>query len=208
MYLFSRTRTAHPGHFTAALTFATEITATASAVTGLEISAWTSVMSPSAGEIAWTAFFETLADWEVATDKLGADATYNSAVENADGLFMGPVIDQMASLLSPLPEGEPDATYVSVVTAVAANGHIGAAVQHGLAIATAATELGGVATSFALATTGAYGGVSWFTGAPTIAALEAAANAINADPAFLELVDSGGDLFQTGATQTMYRRIA
>ena len=51
--------------------------------------------------------FDTLADWEVATDKLGADAAYNSAVEKSDGLFTGPVIDQMASLLSPLPESQP-----------------------------------------------------------------------------------------------------
>jgi hypothetical protein len=208
MYLFSRTRAADPGRFTAALAFATEITATARAVTGLEISAWTSVMSPSAGDIVWTAFFETLAEWEVATDKLAADAVYNSAVEQADELFTGPVIDQMASLLSPLGEGEPEATYVAVVTAVAANGQIGAAVQHGLAIAEAATKLGGLNTVFAMATTGPYGGVSWFSGAPTIAALQAAEDAINADPAFVELVDSGGNLFQTGATQTIYRRLA
>jgi hypothetical protein len=189
------------------LTFATEITATANAVTGLEISAWTSVMSPSAGDIVWTAFFETLAEWEAASDKLAADADYNSAVERGDGLFTGPVIDQMASLLSPLPEGGPDATYVAVVTAVAANGQISAAVQHGLAIAESATKVGGLTTVFAMATTGPYGGVSWFTGAPSIAALEAAANSINADPAFLQLVDSGGNLFQTGATQTTYRRV-
>ena len=68
--------------------------------------------------------------------------------------------------------------------------------------------VGGVSTLFAMATTGLYGGVSWFTGAPTIAAFEAAANAINADPAFVESVDSGGGLFQTGATQTSYRRVA
>ena len=207
MYLFTRTRTAHPGHFMTAMTFATEITATARAVSGVEIHAWISVMSPSAGDIVWTAWFDTLADWEVATDKLGADAAYNSAVEKSDGLFTGPVIDQMASLLSPLPEGEPDATYVTVVTAVAANGQIGAAVQFGLAMAETATKLGGLNTSFAMATTGPYGGVMWFTGAPTIAAMDAAANAFNSDPAFLQLVDSGGNLFQNGATQTTYRRI-
>jgi hypothetical protein len=208
MYLFSRTRSAHPGQFPAALAFANEITAKASAITGLEIGAWTSVMSPSAGDIVWTAFFETLAEWEAASDKLAADADYNSAVEKADGLFAGPVIDQMASLLSPLPEGEPDATYVAAVTAVAANGQVGAAVQHGLAIAESATKIGGLTTVFAMATNGPYGGVSWFTGAPTIAALEAAFNAINGDPGFLQLVDSGGNLFQTGATQTTYRRVA
>ena len=208
MYLFSRARSVHPGQFTAALAFAAEITATATAVSGVEINAWTAVMSPTAGDIVWTAWFDTLADWEVASDKLGADAAYISAVEKADGLFTGPVVDQMASVLSPLPEGGPDATYVSVVNVVAANGQLAAAMQHGLAIAESATKLSGLTTSFAMGTTGPYGGVAWFSGAPTIAALEAGANAVNSDPAFLQLVDSGGHLFQTGATQTTYRRVA
>jgi len=208
MYLFTRMRTVDPGHFGAALGFAAEITATATAISGAQINAWGSVMSPNAGTLAWTAWFESLADWETAVDKLSADASYNSTVEKAAGLFTGPVTDQMASLLSPAPEGGPDANYVSVVTAVAANGQIGAAVQHGLAIAEAATKVGGLNTMFAMATTGPYGGVMWFSGAPTIAEMDAATNAINSDPSFLTLVDSGGQLYQNGAEQVVYRRIA
>jgi hypothetical protein len=207
MYLFNRTRVAHPAHASAALSFAAEIAVKASSVSGTEINAWSSVMSPNAGAIAWTAWFENLADWEVAAEKLGADPGYNHMVEMSDSYFTGPVIDGMASIVSPMPDVNERSEYVTVVNTVAANGHIAAAVDHGLKIATTASRIEGLTTLFAMDVTGPYGGVAWMTGAPNIAAMDKSLAAINSSAEFAKLVDSGGNLYQGQATQITYRRL-
>jgi multisubunit Na+/H+ antiporter MnhG subunit len=207
MYLFNRTRVAHPAHASAALSFAAEIAVKASSVSGTEINAWSSVMSPNAGAIAWTAWFENLADWEVAAEKLGADPGYNHMVEMSDSYFTGPVIDGMASIVSPMPDVNERAEYVTIVSTVAANGHIAAAVDHGLKIATTASRIEGLTTLFAMDVTGPYGGVAWMTGAPNIAAMDKSLAAINSSAEFAKLVDSGGNLYQGQATQITYRRL-
>ncbi len=207
MYLFNRTRVAHPAHASAALSFAAEIAVKASSVSGTEINAWSSVMSPNAGAIAWTAWFENLADWEVAAEKLGADPGYNHMVEMSDSYFTGPVIDGMASIVSPMPDVNERSEYVTVVNTVAANGHIAAAVDHGLKIATTASRIEGLTTMFAMDVTGPYGGVAWMTGAPNIAAMDKSLAAINSSAEFAKLVDSGGNLYQGQATQITYRRL-
>lgn len=207
MYLFNRTRVAHPAHASAALSFAAEVAVKASTVCGTEINAWYAVMSPATGAIAWTAWFESLADWEVAAEKLAADPGYNHMVEMSDSYFTGPVTDGMASIVSPLPAVPERSEYVTVVSTVAANGHIAAAVEHGLKIATTASRIEGLTTMFAMDVNGAYGGVSWLTGAPNIAAMDKSLAAINSSDEFAKLVDSGGNLYQGHATQTTYRRL-
>lgn len=206
MYLFSRGRTAQSGRANEAMGLAVEVAAKASAVAGIEVSAWASVLSPSAGTIIWSAWFEHLTDWEAATGKLGADTSYIDMVAGMDGAFTGPVVDNLMMLV----HGEPPAenpTYVASVEAVSSHGHIVEAVAHGVALAEAATRIGGLTTMFAVGSTGPYGGVGWFTVAPDIASMEAGEQKVNSDPSFLALVDSGGTLYQPGAQQTMYRRL-
>jgi hypothetical protein len=208
MYLFSRSRVAHPAHSTDALGFAAEIATKATQSSGVQIDAWASVLSPDAGTIVWTAWFEHLADWEMAGDKLSTDAVYLDMIKQADHMFTGAVTDSLATIISgALDPNAPPASYVAVVNAVCANGQIAAAMQQGVAIAEAATRISGMTTMFAVSNTGSYGGVAWFTGAPDIATLEAGEHAVNSDPSFIELVDSGGALFQNGAAQSMFRRI-
>jgi hypothetical protein len=208
MYVFSRSRVANPAQFGAAVAWAEEIAHKTSSITGVEISAWASVLSPEAGTLSWTAWFENLGQWEAASDKLAVDQTYNDMVAGADHLFTGPVADSMAMVLTPLPENPAPATYVDVVSAVATHGHLREAIQHGVALAEAASKLAGTATLFGTMVNGPYGGVGWLTGAPDIASLEAMQTKINGDASFLELVDTGGHLFQPGASQSTYRRIA
>ncbi len=190
-----------------AFTFVNEITARATAVSGVEINAWMTVGSPNATTIGWSAWFETLSAWEEAANKLAADALYNEALEVGDSLFTGSVTDRLVNLVSPLSADAPVASYVGTVDAVAANGHIGDAINHGLELAAAATEISGLTTLFGVGSTGPYGGLGWLTGAPDIATFEDAQNRINADPKFLKLVDSGGKFYAPGAQQTLYRRL-
>ncbi|MDP2289886.1 MAG: hypothetical protein Q8M22_01770 [Actinomycetota bacterium] len=207
MYLFNRGRVAHPDHFTDAVAWAVDIAGKASSVAGVQVEAWASVLSPDAGTIVWTAVFDTLTDCEAAMDKLGADSAYNAAVTSGAPLFTGTVTDGLLNLITGPTGTEPDYAYVASVQAVAANGQIAAAMQHGVAIAAAATATGGLTTMFGAEVTGPYGGVRWLTGAPSIAALEASMVAVNSDPAFVALVDGGGGVFQPGAQQLLFRRI-
>ena len=62
--------------------------------------------------------------------------------------------------------------------------------------------------TFGTSVTGNYGGVIWLTGAPTMAKLEASMNKVNADPAFVALVDAGAVNLQENATQSLHYRIA
>lgn len=207
MYLFSRSRVVNGGHVGSAFTFVNEISALASKISGIEIGAWMNAGSPNATTITWTAWFETLADWETAAGKLAADSAYNEALEVADHLFTGALDDQLIRIISPLPTDGAIATYVGGVRAVAAPGHIADAVTHGLEIAAAANEISGLTTIFGVVSTGPYGGLAWFTGAPDIASFEAGQDKINADPKFLALIDSGGAFYAPGADQTLYRRL-
>jgi hypothetical protein len=110
-------------------------------------------------------------------------------------------------IISPLPTEAGVATYVGAVRAVAAPGHLGDAVGHGLELAAAATEISGLTTIFGVTSTGPYGGLVWFTGATDIASFEAGQDKINADPKFVALVDAGGKFYAPGADQTLYRRL-
>ncbi len=208
MYIFNRTRIARPERFSDAVVWSIDIAGKASSASGLPIEVWTSVMGVGAGTIAWTTSVESLAEFEVATDKLAGDAAYNEAGNSGHDLFTGGVDDGMLNVLSEVAADGPELTHVAVVSATAAVGQLAAAMQHGLAIASAANATSELTTWFGAEVTGAYGGVRWLTGAPSIAALEASMIAVNSDPAFVALVDAGGTNFVPGAIQTIYRRLA
>jgi len=208
MYLFNRTRSARPEKFTEAMTWAVQIAEKASSILGTKVSVWGTVLSPDISTLSWTCAFDTLADWADRSAGLAADQDYASSVTAAAPLFHGPVSDSMSGLISGM-SGNPEANnFVAVVRATAASGHLAGAVQHGAALAAAATATGGLNTVFGSSVTGNYGGVIWLTGAPTMAELEASMNKTNADPAFVALVDSGAANFQPNATQSLHYRIS
>lgn len=206
MYLFSRTRVIRTSQFQQAMAYAPEIAAKVTAVGGTEISAWASVLSPSAGTIVWTAWFDSLSEWETMTGKLAADSSYYDAVMQGDAFFHDGVEDGLLKVVR-APAEMAAATYVSSVRAIAAPGQLVNAMQRGVAIAEAAEQAGGLGTMFASAVTGPYGGCAWFTGATSIAEMEAAEDKTNADTSFLTLVADSGACYQNAAETTMYRRM-
>lgn len=207
MYLFTRSRRIDTEHTVKAMEWVVTATEDVRRITGQQIDAWVAVMSPEVGTVVWTLFAEHLTDIEAAGDKLAADAGFMKSVEKADDYFDGPMVDGLASVIHGFdPEGDPPG-YVAVVTAAAANGRLSDAVAGGIEIAEAATRIGGQPTAFAVAATGPYGGVMWFTSSPDLATLEAGEAAANGAPEFLALVDRISPAYLPGATQTIYRRI-
>ncbi len=207
MYLFNRSRIARADKLVEATGWAVEIAATASAVTGVDIEVWSPLLAADMGRTVWTANFETLVAWETLGNQLVADAGYMSAVATGNDYFHGPVADAMVELVHGGAEETARFEYASVVTASATNGNFAAAMQHGVALASAASAAGGVNTLFAVDVTGPYAGVQWLTGYTDVASMEASRHAVNADPNILALLDAGGHLFIDAAT-SLYRRIA
>lgn len=205
MYLFTRSRRIDTEHTVKAMEWVVTATEDVRRITGQQIDAWVAVMSPEVGTVVWTLFAEHLTDIEAAGDKLAADAGFMKSVEKADDYFDGPMADGLATIV----HGEPDpsATYVAAVSAAAANGRLTDAITGGIEIAEAATRIGGQPTAFAVAATGPYGGVMWFTSSPDLATLEAGEAAANGDPEFLAMVDRISPAYLPGAMQSIYRRI-
>ena len=208
MYLYSRRRRLNPAQARKAAAFAAETGKRAAGICGLEISVWATTMSADSGMISWSTMVEHLTDLETAMDKLAADGSFNDFIEQNDGLFVGPLADTLAQVVS----GAPDPTaarpaYASVVQATCANGHVAAGMAGGVEIADMAARVGGLPTTFLASTTGEYGGVAWITTAPDLAALEAAEAKVNSDAGFVALADRVSPAYLPHAGNTMYRRI-
>jgi len=209
MYLFTRTRRLTAGDNREAMAWAVGITEKVNQITGLDASLWSTFASPGNGTIVWSTFIEDLTVIETATHKLAVDDLAASELERGKAYAPNGADDEVAQLLS----GDVDPTqrpdYALVVRSELAPGGFAKGLEAGVEIATRATDLGDVTTSFLLSTTGKYGGVAWISSADTLAALEASAQKVNADPDFLTYIDSAGPAFVPGVTtQTIYMRVA
>ncbi len=209
MHLYSVYRQLNPALARHGVAVALEAGTRAAAISGLDISVWTTTMSPNVGVISWTALVETLTDLETGMDKLGADGGFNDYVEQNDSVFSGPLGSTLAHLVSAAPDpaaGPP--AYAAVVRATCVSGQAGAGMAGGVEIAEAATRIGGLTTSFFADVTGEYGGVAWITTAPDLATLEASNELVNADAGFSAMVDRIASAYLPHAASTMYRRLS
>lgn len=206
MYVFTRSGRFRPGATREVLTYIGEVTEKARQETGMDIHAWTSMMSPDLGTVVWSTLADDLEHLEEANDKLAMSDSFIDLVDRAAGLFTGPLSDTIAQIVA----GEVDTTaptprYVTVARAVAANGHLRAALAGGMEIAEAAGRITGVPTVFLVSSTGAYGGCAWMSGFADVGALERAESALTADTGWLELIDRVGPAYAEGAAQAIYR---
>jgi hypothetical protein len=211
MYLFSRRARLRAGNGMAGIEWASEVCAKVRAVTGQEVQLWATVYSPGFGTLSWTAWFEDLAHLETVGDKLQADAAYLDLVDRGADLTEGGLDDGVFQVLHGVPDPARDIHYVTAVEAVVAAGEIARAMGMGVEIAQKAEAITGSPTLFGQSLSGPYGSVGWLTGHEDIAKLEANAQALVADPGWLELIDrSGGCWLEDAAAtqQTIYRRLA
>lgn len=166
-------------------------------------------MSPELGTVVWAVVVESLEELETAEDKLMMSDSFVQLVESGSKLFMGPMRDGLAQVVSG--NFDPKAqlpAYVAVVRATAANGRLGDAMAAGVEIAEAATRIAGTPTSFLVDVTGDYGGCRWNSAFADIGSVQRSEAALMADEGWLALIDRVGTCYQQGATQSMYRRIS
>ena len=210
MYLFTRSMRLGPGHLTESVTWSAEITQKVNQISELDVSLWTSVFSPGLGTLVWTSTVEELGVLEASESKLMADAGYLSLVEQGAKFSSGEAADDA---LLQLVHADPDAAneqsqYATVVRAVLVPGSSAQGIELGAEIAQRAKKITGRPTSFAAAVTGAYGGVDWITVYESVEQLQKAQEAIASNADFGKFVDKeASKTYQTGATQTAYRKI-
>jgi hypothetical protein len=209
MYLFTRAGRLAPGPPGPALAHVASVTEKVHDETGLEISAWLSSMSPELGTCVWSCMVDSLEELEAANDKLAVSDQFARLLTDGAEILTGEARDGLAQFVHGEPAADgPRPSYVTVVRATAVNGRLRDAMAGGVEIATAATELTGVPTSFLVETTGAYGGCRWVSAFADIGSVQRSEAALNADGTWMELIDRVGTLYTQGASQSMYRRIA
>ena len=208
MYLFTRAGRFAPGSMRDAMSFVGSITEKVQQETGLEVHAWAATLSPELGTTVWATFVEDLQELEQAEDKLAVSDAFAELADKGATLFSGPLTDGLASIVygsrdpsAPLP------AYVTAARAVAANGALQAALEHGVEIAETATRITGAQTMFMVDASGLFGACRWTTGFPDITSLERAEQQLQQDPSWLALIDRVGPSYTQGAVQSIYRRI-
>lgn len=209
MYLFSRSRRLDPRHTRRGMAYAVEMASKATQTTGLEVSCWSEVFGPGIGSLSWTTFVPDLTALEQGMDKLAVDEEYWAAIEQGAELFVGFAEDRLLQVVHGEPDPDRRPSYVSVVRASIANGHMADGIGFGVEIAQKATAVTGHATAFVTAATGGYADVAWLTGFDDLAAGEAAQAQLRADADWVQMIDSkAGEFYLPGAQQLMYRRLA
>ena len=193
MYLFTRSGRFGPGANRDVVSFVGEVTEKARQETGLAINAWSATMSPELGTVVWAAFVDDLAHLEQANDKLAASESFLDLSDRGAGLFAGPLSDMVAQVVAgDVDASAPTPMYVTSARAVAANGHLRAAIEGGVEIAEAVGRITGIPSLFLVGSTGPYGGCAWTSGYPDIGEVERAESALMADASWIDLIDRVG----------------
>ncbi|MBX3284393.1 MAG: hypothetical protein R2746_13285 [Acidimicrobiales bacterium] len=205
MYLFTRQTRLLGGHGSAGLEWAGQVCGAVQDVTGHEVQLWASVYSPGFGTVSWTAWVEDLAQLESIGDQLSADAGYAALVDKGAAYGDGVVDDALMLPLHGAPDAATEVTYVSTVSAVVTGGDVARSMAAGIAIAEQAEKATGLTTMFVQALTGPYGSVGWLSGYADIAAVQAAQEALAADPGWPAVVDASDGCFAADPASTQQR---
>ena len=211
MFLFTRRARLVGGKGTQGVEWAAGVCGKVKEITGHEVQLWAHVHSPGFGTISWTSWFDDLASLESVGDALGADASYLELTNAAPSFTEGGLDDGLLQPIHGAPDPKRPVQYVVGVQAVMAAGNLQRAVAAGVEIAEQSESTTGVPTMFLRSLSGPYGAVGWLTGFESIAAVEAATEANDADPAWLKLIDSTAGCFVPDAAvtqQTLYRKLA
>jgi hypothetical protein len=210
MYLFNRRGRLRPGNVREGMAWAIGITERVNQITGLGVTLWSPIFSPSVGGVGWTAAVEDLATLEAANDKLMVDDGFVAEV-NRGAEFLTPdgVEDHLSQLVHGRMDPSAPARYVAIVSSQIASGGLAKGIEAGIEIARRATEMCGLETLFLMASTGPYGGVTWGTRADSLEALQRGEQAVNGDAGFIQYVDSvaPGVYLAEATTQVIIRRV-
>ena len=188
-YLFTRSfRVA--GNLVESMSWSARITEKVNQIAEQKFELWTPIMSPQINTLSWVAVVDDLAALTATDEKLMADSSYLDLVAEGSKFQAGSGVDDQLVNLVYVPEDAGAAQFAAIVTATVAPGSFVEGITLGVEIAQKAKEIAGRPTLFGQATTGTYGEVGWITLYDSIEQVQAAEEAINADAAFAELIDT------------------
>lgn len=199
MQLFTRqVMTAGPPG--AALEWAAEISAAASAVMGTEVSAWAAGFGAPIGAMAFTARVEGIADLVAKATPLADDDRYNAALATGAELMAAPPEDSLATPLhGELGDPPPVGSYAVVTNAVVANGRYADAIGWGIDVAQHVTALTGMPVALLVQEYGQFGQLTWIGIGADAAAVDASGATLNGDADYIAKLSAAGDLFVPGS---------
>jgi NIPSNAP len=210
MYLFTR-RVQLGGAGRAGLEWAVGMRERVDQIIDLDVRLWSSAYSGGFGTVSFSSFAPDLASLEAANDALNADEGFLAFAEQAGNLSQG-TDDGLREIVHGTPDPSADSHFISVINAVAANGRITKAMTAAVELAQQSEKITGVPALVATNVTGPYGGITWISAYPDIAAFEAGRQAMAEDtgwPAFVDEQVSDAFIEDPATTQSsIYRRIA
>lgn len=211
MYLFVRRARLTGGQTRASMMWAEEITERVNQVTDLGFTLHAQVFSAEVGELVWAATVSDLATLEKGVEKLQVDDFYIAEQDRGHSFMLGPPSDLLQNVVHGEMSEMPLGGYTTAITSVCAEGRMTEAVTAAIAVADRVKKMTGTLPTVSLATTGPYGGITWSTGFPAMASMEAANAAMAADTGWIPFVDATtSGLFTTNpgsSSQAMYRRL-
>ncbi len=208
MYLFLRSATAVPERLLDAAAFAVEIAATASSLSGREISAWQVEFGAPMSNFVWSSTAESHADLRELGDKLLTETRYVESVAAAGDLFAGAGEDVLSDILAMAGDGGQGREYASVVMAQCTVGRIVEAMGWGVEMMEHAARVTGLDGLFTRSMYGPFASVAWISLADSAEEVDHATAALAADPDYLTMIDDSAGLFVPGSgTSRLSRRI-
>ena len=202
MYLFTRQATLG-GNPRAAMGWAAEMTAYVSARSnGHPVLLWSVGFGRPVGTVVWTTWVESHADLQAAFAGLLEDDGYYDLIDKGQAFNAGAnMADSFNEAIHGGPTGAtPPIGSVAVVSRAVMNvGKAAEAMAFGVDIASYVESVTGSPTAFLASSYGTFGEVMWISGAPDMAANDAAAAAINGDAGWLERIGRSNDLFLSGS---------
>jgi len=211
MYLFSRSVRLGAGNPEKALAWALKITEKVNQISETPVDLWSSVFSPKAQTMVWSATVDDLLTLETVDNKLISDSGYVSLVEDGAAYASGdPVDDGLLQFVFADPAtAEVDATYATTVQATLTPGGMARGIELGVETAQLAGKISGCPTSFCTSLTGTYGSVEWVSVYSSIEQLQRGQEAISTNAEFAHMVDKDlSKVYLPGALQLAWRKIA
>lgn len=211
MYLFSRSARLGAGNPEKQLEWVLRVTEKVNQISETPVNVWSSVFSPKAQTLVWTATVDDLLTLETIENKLISDSGYVSLVEEGAAHTSGDPIDDglLQFVFADEAAAEIDATYATTVQATLAPGGMARGMELGVETAQRAGKISGCPTSFCSSLTGTYGSVEWISVYTSIEQLQRGQEAIGADAEFAQMVDKElSKVYLPGAVQLAWRKIA
>lgn len=208
MHLFTRQAMFARDQIADGLAYAVDIAQYVGKTTGLEVNAWAALYGAPLGTVSWSARVDSQAAMGAASATLLADAGYQKRLAANLHRFDGHAEDLIGEVVAVSGDASPS-QYVTIVTAQCALGKIADSMAWGVDIMQHAAKLSGAASTLVRGLYGPFGTLVWLATYDSLEQVDKAGAALSSDPAYLERLDQGGDLFVPGSgTQRLIQRLS